>query len=103
MQWLPLLQSTGYRVSRLQKLHPSGSVAMALGLESVGPVAVVHGLNCSVACGNLPGPGIEQVSPALTGGLLTTGPPGKPPTYLFLGDTIQLGTEAVSFSQGSKR
>ena len=27
---------------------------------------------------NLPGPGIEPVSPALAGGFLTTGPPGKP-------------------------
>ena len=27
---------------------------------------------------DLPGPGIEPVSPALAGGLLTTAPPGKP-------------------------
>ena len=27
---------------------------------------------------DLPGPGIEPVSPALTGRFLTTGPPGKP-------------------------
>ena len=27
---------------------------------------------------NLPGPGIELMSPALRGGFLTTGPPGKP-------------------------
>ena len=27
---------------------------------------------------NLPGPGIEPVSPALAGGSLTTGSPGKP-------------------------
>ena len=26
---------------------------------------------------DLPGPGIESVSPALAGGFLTTGPPGK--------------------------
>ena len=28
--------------------------------------------------GDLPGPGIEPVSPGLQGGGLTTGPPGKP-------------------------
>ena len=34
---------------------------------------------------HLPGPGIELVSPALRGGFLTTGPPGKPSTeYLKL-------------------
>ena len=27
---------------------------------------------------NLPGPGIEPVSPALVSGFLATGPPGKP-------------------------
>ena len=38
----------------------------------------------------IPGPGIEHVSPALTGGFLTTGPPGK---SVF----IQLLIEASSF------
>ena len=28
---------------------------------------------------DLPEPGLEPVSPALAGGLLTTAPPGKPP------------------------
>ena len=28
---------------------------------------------------DLPGPGIEPVSPAFQGRFLTTGPPGKPP------------------------
>ena len=28
---------------------------------------------------DLPGPGLEPVSPALAGGFLTTAPPGKPP------------------------
>ena len=47
-------------------------------------VGKVHGLS---SCGtgpyllrgvwDLPEPGIEPMSPALTGGLLTTGPPGK--------------------------
>ena len=32
---------------------------------------------------DLPGPGIEPVSPALAGGFPTTVPPGKPLVYLF--------------------
>ena len=46
--------------------------------EHVGSVVAAPGLSCPVACGNLvPQPGIEPVSPALEGGFLTTGPPGK--------------------------
>ena len=33
---------------------------------------------------DLPGPGLEPVSPALAGGFLTTTPPGKPSFYLLL-------------------
>ena len=34
---------------------------------------------------DLPGPGLEPVSPALAGGFLTTAPPGKPlPTFLMI-------------------
>ena len=32
---------------------------------------------------DLPRPGLEPVSPALAGGFLTTGPPGKPLKYFF--------------------
>ena len=32
---------------------------------------------------NLPGPGIEPVSPALAGRFLTTGPPGKSSQHIF--------------------
>ena len=43
-----------------------------------GSVVVAHGLSCHAACGILvPRPGIEPESPALEGGFLTTGPPGK--------------------------
>ena len=52
-RWLLLLPSTGFRVC---------------GLSSCGLVALWHGD---------PGSGIEPVSPALTGGFITTGPPGK--------------------------
>ena len=49
------------------------SLVAAPGLSSCGSWA-------QLPCGmwNLPGPGIEPVSPALAGGFLTTGPPGKP-------------------------
>ena len=33
---------------------------------------------------NLPGPGMELVSPAVAGGFLTTGPPGKSDTWLMI-------------------
>ena len=52
-----LLQSTGSR-------HP-------------GSVVVEHRLSCSEAMRNLPGPGIEPVSPALADRFFTTEPLGK--------------------------
>ena len=57
---------------------------MARGLSSCGSQALEHRLS---SCGtralllrgmwDLPGPGLEPVSPALAGGFLTTVPPGK--------------------------
>ena len=32
---------------------------------------------------DLPGPGLEPMSPALAGGFLTTGPPGKSEIFFF--------------------
>ena len=64
-------------------------------LIAVASLVVEHGLSaCRLSsCGaqvlllrgmwDLPGPGIEPVSPALAGGFLTTVPPGKP-SCLFL-------------------
>ena len=41
-------------------------------------VVVIHGLGGPVACGIfVPRPGIESLSPALAGGFLPSGPPGK--------------------------
>ena len=40
-------------------------------------VAAASRLCCHTAQGNLPGPGIEPMSPALAGGFFTTEPPGK--------------------------
>ena len=62
------------------------SVVVAHGLSSCGLRALERRLS-SCAAGayllhgmwDLPGPGLEPVSPALAGGFLTTAPPGKPP------------------------
>ena len=54
-------------------------------LGHTGAVLVVHGLSCPAACGILlPAPGIEPMSPALSGGFLTTQPPGKSHPLIFL-------------------
>ena len=69
LQWL-LLWSTGCRCSGFSSC---GSPARELWLSSCGSRAwLLHGM------WNLPGLGIKPVSLALQGGLLTTGPPGKP-------------------------
>ena len=41
---------------------------------------------------DLPGPGLEPVSPALAGGFLTNAPPGKP-LYLFF--TLKSAPDAI--------
>ena len=67
-------------------LHHVGSSSVACRLascgvwarEQVGSVAVVHGPSCSSICGiSVPQPRVKPRSPALQGGVLTTGPPGK--------------------------
>ena len=50
---------------------------------------------------NLPGPGIEPESPALTGRFLTIGPPGKPSYGLFLLDVIFFAVFASSDFKGT--
>ena len=69
LQWLLLLQSTG---SRHAGLSSCGSWALECRLSSCGTQA-------QLLCGmwDLPGPGIEPVSPALAGRFLTTAPPWK--------------------------
>ena len=49
--WLPLLQSTGSRASRLRWLWHRCSVVSAPGLQSTGSIVAVNGLSCSQACG----------------------------------------------------
>ena len=54
---------------------------VACGGSSLGEM---HGLRCPVACKILvPQPGIEPAYPALKGGFLTTGLPGKPLSYFI--------------------
>ena len=46
--------------------------------QGAGSVVAARRLSCPAACGILvPQPGIEPAFPALEGGFLTTGPPGK--------------------------
>ena len=71
LQWLLLLQSMGFRVSRFQQLEDSDSVvgsswALELRLHSLW---------------NLPG--IKPVSPGLAGGFFTSEPPGKSRAMTF--------------------
>ena len=78
LQWPLLLQSTDLSVHGLQWLLPMGSVvcilwAPGLRLSSCGAHAQLL-----PSIQDLPGPGIEQVFPALQGEFLTSGPPGKP-------------------------
>jgi len=67
---------------------PAGtdSLVVPRGLQIMWASVVARGgLSCSEACGILvPPPGIEPLSPALEGGCLTIGPPGKSlETYLI--------------------
>ena len=54
----------------------------------MGSVVVEHGLSCSEelwhAPRDLPGPGIEAVSPVAAGGFESTVPPGKCPQIIYI-------------------
>ena len=70
LQWLLLLRSTG---SRHVDFSSCGSRALERRLSSCGTQAqLLRNM------WDLPGPGLEPVSPALAGGLSTTVPPGNP-------------------------
>ena len=67
-----LVAEHGLQARGLQQLWLAGSVVVARGLSSCGSRAqLLHDM------WDLPGPGLEPVSPALAGGFLTTAPPGK--------------------------
>ena len=75
----------GFSCCRPRALGTWASVVVSHGLSSCGWRALEHRLS---SCGaqaqplhgmwDLPGPGLEPVSPALAGGPPTTAPPGKP-------------------------
>ena len=75
---------------RVWALGARASVVVAHGLSSCGSRALERRLSSCDARAqllrgmwDLPGPGLEPVSPALADGFLTTAPPGKPRIYLF--------------------
>ena len=75
LRWLLLLRSTG---SRHAGFRSCGSRALERRLSSCGAWAsLLRGM------WELPGPGLEPLSPALAGGFLTTVPPGKPSFAYF--------------------
>ena len=75
LQWLLLLWSMG---SRRTGFSSCGSWTLERRLSSCGARAyLLRGT------WDLPGPGLEPVFPALTGGFLTTAPPGKFRQYFF--------------------
>ena len=80
-----LVAEHGLQACKLQQLWH-------MGFSSCGLRALEHRLS---SCGaraqllrgmwDLPGPGLEPVSPALAGGFLTPAPPGKPsPNFFYL-------------------
>ena len=58
----------------------------ALGLASSRARASSCGAWAEFLCGlwDLPGPGVEPVSPALAGGFLSSAPPGKSDSLMFI-------------------
>ena len=77
LRWLLLLRSMGSRAQ--------ASVVVARRLSSCGSWALEHrlsscGTQAQLLCSmwDLPGPGLQPMSPALAGGFLTTAPPGNP-------------------------
>ena len=48
---------------------------------------------------DLPGPGLEPVSPALAGRFSTTAPPGKPPSKLFIQVQRSIHIISVQFNE----
>ena len=52
-----------------------------------------------------PGPGIEPASPALQGGFLTTGPPGKTPRSKLINANVQggVGVEGEKYEEEEEK
>ena len=84
-------QRGGFSCCGAWALGVRASVVVAHGLSSCGSRALEHrlsscGARTQLLCGmwDLPGPGLEPVSPALAGGFSTTEPPVKSLYYFFL-------------------
>ena len=74
----PVAASGGHSSSRCVGLSLSRPLPLrSTGSRRAGSVAVAHGLSFR-GMWDPPRPGLEPVSPALAGRLLTTAPPGKP-------------------------
>ena len=76
----------GFSYCGSRALGARASELVARGLSSCGSRTLERrlsscGAQASLLCGmwDLPGPGLEPVSPALAGGFLNTAPPGKSP------------------------
>ena len=87
---VPASHCGGFSCCGVQALGAWASVVVACGLSSCGSWALERRLSSSgirawSLCGmwDLPGPGLEPMSPALAGGFLTTAPPGKPLKFYF--------------------
>ena len=85
-----LLTAVASLPAELRLQGAQASLVATHGLSSCSSQALEHRLSscgarpsCSVACWDLPGPGIEPVSPVLAGGFFTTEPSGKP-VLLFI-------------------
>ena len=76
LRWLLLLWSTGTQAS----------VVVAHGLSSCGSQGRSAQAQLLRGMWDLPGPGLEPVSPALAGGFLTTAPPGKSSVFFLMNE-----------------
>ena len=97
LRWLLLLWSMGCRctasVAVARGLSSCGSWALERRLSSRGTLAqLLHGM------WNLPGPGVEPMSPALAGGFLTTAPTGKSSNFLLISCNIYFLFQILHFS-----
>ena len=72
----PLLRCAGFSLRWLLLLRSADS--SRTGFSSCGALVLLL-----LGMWDLPGPGLEPVSPALAGGFLTTAPPGKSPVCCF--------------------
>jgi len=72
-----LLRCAGFSLQLFLLLRGTGSRHASF-------IVAVHRLSCHVACGIFPDQESNLLSPALAGGLLSTAPPAKPQTGIYL-------------------